>query len=472
MRDIIKTSALVLAEKIRRGEIKINEALDAVYEAEEQSRHLNCFITLCRERAYSKGAEIQKRIDAGEYISPLAGVPIGIKDNVAVKGVKMTCGSRMLENHVPPVSAAAVKKLEEAGLIIVGKLNMDEFAMGSTGETSYYGAVLNPVDKTRVPGGSSSGAAAAVAAGIIPLALGSDTGGSVRQPASFCGVYGFKPTYGTVSRNGLVAYASSFDQIGTIADNAPDCAALAAIISGRDCDDSTTEVTSPIRSDFVGSYSLCGKIIGVPNEFTDSCDENVRSAVNNALKRAESLGARVEYFSLPPLRFAVPAYYIIACAQASSNLARYDGVRFGRRAENFDDLTKMYIKSRSEGFGREVRRRIMLGNFVLSAGYCDAYYNKALKARRVIRDALLDAFKKYDFIAGAVYPSIAPKLGESLDYPLKTYLGDAYTVPANLAGHPAISVPCGKTAAVQLMAEPFADEKLLGAARCLASCSI
>ena len=447
MRDIIKDSALVLAEKIRCGEIKIAEVLDAVYESEKQNKELNCFITLCRERAYSKGSEIQKRIDAGEYISPLAGVPIGIKDNIAVKDVKMTCGSRML--------------------IIVGKLNMDEFAMGSTGETSYYGAVLNPVDKTRVPGGSSSGAAAAVAAGIIPLALGSDTGGSVRQPAAFCGVFGFKPTYGTVSRNGLVAYASSFDQIGAMARNASDCAALAAIISGRDCGDSTTEDTAPVRSDFVESYSLCGKIIGVPNEFIDNCGEDIRSAVNNALKKAESLGARVEYFSLPPLKFAVPAYYIIACAQASSNLARYDGVRFGRRAQNTDDLTKMYIKSRSEGFGREVRRRIMLGNFVLSAGYYDAYYNKALRARRVIRDTLSDAFKKYDFIAGAVYPSTAPKLGESLDDPLKTYIGDAYTVPANLAGLPAISVPCGKTAALQLMAAPFADENLLGAARCL-----
>ena len=414
MRDIIKDSALVLAEKIRCGEIKIAEVLDAVYESEKQNKELNCFITLCRERAYSKGSEIQKRIDAGEYISPLAGVPIGIKDNIAVKDVKMTCGSHMLENYVPPVSAAA-----------------------------------------------------AVAAGIVPLALGSDTGGSVRQPAAFCGVFGFKPTYGTVSRYGLVAYASSFDQIGAIARNASDCAALAAIISGRDCGDSTTEDTAPVRSDFVESYSLCGKIIGVPNEFIDNCGEDIRSAVNNALKKAESLGARVEYFSLPPLKFAVPAYYIIACAQASSNLARYDGVRFGRRAQNSDDLTKMYIKSRSEGFGREVRRRIMLGNFVLSAGYYDAYYNKALRARRVIRDTLSDAFKKYDFIAGAVYPSTAPKLGESLDDPLKTYIGDAYTVPANLAGLPAISVPCGKTAALQLMAAPFADENLLGAARCL-----
>ena len=256
-------------------------------------------------------------------------------------------------------------------------------------------------------------------------------------------------------------------QIGAIARNASDCAALAAIISGRDCGDSTTEDTAPVCSDFVESYSLCGKIIGVPNEFIDNCSEDIRSAVNNALKKAESLGARVEYFSLPPLKFAVPAYYIIACAQASSNLARYDGVRFGRRAQNSDDLIKMYIKSRSEGFGREVRRRIVLGNFVLSAGYYDAYYNKALRARRVIRDTLSDAFKKYDFIAGAVYPSTAPKLGESLDDPLKTYIGDAYTVPANLAGLPAISVPCEKTAALQLMAAPFADENLLGAARCL-----
>lgn len=467
MKDITKDSALVLAEKIRRGEIKIAEVLDSVYESEEQNRRLNCFIALCRERAYEKGAEIQKRIDAGENISPLAGVPIGIKDNIAVSGVRMTCGSRMLENYVPPVSAAAVKRLEEAGLIVIGKLNMDEFAMGSTGETSYYGAALNPVDETRVPGGSSSGAAAAVAAGIIPLALGSDTGGSVRLPAAFCGVFGFKPTYGTVSRNGLVSYASSFDQIGAIAKNAPDCAALAAIISGRDCGDLTSEDIEPMRLDSVRSYSLSGKTIGVPDEFINTCKEDIRGAVNEALKKAEVLGARVERFSLPPLEYAVPAYYIIACAQASSNLARYDGVRFGRRTESAESLTDMYIKSRSEGFGREVRRRIMLGNFVLSAGYYDAYYNKALKARRVIRDALSDAFKKYDFIAGAVYPSAAPKLGESLGDPLKTYLGDAYTVPANLAGLPAVSIPCGDMSAVQLMAAPFADESLLGAAKCL-----
>ena len=451
---------------IKNKEISSAELTKSVFDRiKAVEGKVDAYLTLDEENAMKKAAEIDEKLAKGEELSPLAGIPVGIKDNISTKGLRTTCASKMLGNYVPPFNATVMNKLDD--IVITGKLNMDEFAMGSTGETSYYGAVLNPVDKTRVPGGSSSGAAAAVAAGIVPLALGSDTGGSVRQPAAFCGVFGFKPTYGTVSRNGLVAYASSFDQIGAIARNASDCAALAAIISGRDCGDSTTEDTAPVRSDFVESYSLCGKIIGVPNEFIDNCGEDIRSAVNNALKKADSLGARVEYFSLPPLKFAVPAYYIVACAQASSNLARYDGVRFGRRAQNSDDLTKMYIKSRSEGFGREVRRRIMLGNFVLSAGYYDAYYNKALRARRVIRDTLSDAFKKYDFIAGAVYPSTAPKLGESLDDPLKTYIGDAYTVPANLAGLPAISVPCGKTAALQLMAAPFADENLLGAARCL-----
>lgn len=466
MGDIIKLSALALGEKIGRGEIKIAEVLDAVYKSEEENRRLNCFITLCRERAYEKGAEIQRRLDAGEYISPLAGVPIGIKDNIAVDGVKMTCGSRILEDYVPPVSATAVKKLEDAGLIVVGKLNMDEFAMGSTGETSYFGAVLNPLDETRVPGGSSSGAAAAVAAGIIPLALGSDTGGSVRQPAAFCGVFGFKPTYGAVSRNGLVAYASSFDQIGVTAATAADCAALENIISGCDGGDATSEEIKPSRADGE-EFSLRGKKIGVPEEFISSCGKDIREAVAAALKKAEALGAEVEYFSLPPLKFSVPAYYIIACAQASSNLARYDGVRFGRRAENAADPTEMYIKSRSEGFGREVRRRIMLGNFVLGAGYYDAYYNRALKARRVIRDAVLNAFEKYDFLACPVYPSAAPRLGESLKDPLRTYLGDAYTVTANLAGLPAISIPCKNMCALQLMAAPFDDGNLLSAAGAL-----
>ena len=464
---LYEKNAAELSAMLQKKECSAVELTQDVLERiEEKESAVGAYVTRC-EDCLDQAKAVDDARAAGKELHPLAGIPIGIKDNISTKGIRTTCSSKMLGNYVPPFDATVMQPVREAGMVITGKMNMDEFAMGSTGETSYYGAVLNPVDKTRVPGGSSSGAAAAVAAGIVPLALGSDTGGSVRQPAAFCGVFGFKPTYGTVSRNGLVAYASSFDQIGAIARNASDCAALAAIISGRDCGDSTTEDTAPVRSDFVESYSLCGKIIGAPNEFIDNCGEDIRSAVNNALKKADSLGARVEYFSLPPLKFAVPAYYIVACAQASSNLARYDGVRFGRRAQNSDDLTKMYIKSRSEGFGREVRRRIMLGNFVLSAGYYDAYYNKALRARRVIRDTLSDAFKKYDFIAGAVYPSTAPKLGESLDDPLKTYIGDAYTVPANLAGLPAISVPCGKTAALQLMAAPFADENLLGAARCL-----
>lgn len=338
MGDIIKLSALALGEKIVRGEIKIAEVLDAVYKSEEENRRLNCFITLCRERAYEKGAEIQRRLDAGEYISPLAGVPIGIKDNIAVDGVKMTCGSRILEDYVPPVSAAAVKKLEDAGIIVVGKLNMDEFAMGSTGETSYFGAVLNPLDETRVPGGSSSGAAAAVAAGIIPLALGSDTGGSVRQPAAFCGVFGFKPTYGAVSRNGLVAYASSFDQIGVTAAEAADCAALENIISGRDGGDATSEEIRPVRADGE-EFSFHGKRIGVPEEFISSCGKDIREAVAAALKKAEALGAEVEYFSLPPLEFSVPAYYnnCLRAGELESRAVRRSSLRAARRKRRRPD---------------------------------------------------------------------------------------------------------------------------------------
>ena len=468
--DITELSALGLARRISSGELAVAEALDATFAAiDEKNKKYNCFITLCRERAYERARAVQAEIDAGMLLSPLAGVPIGVKDNICVEGVRMTCGSRMLENYVSPYSACAVEKLERAGLIVVGTLNMDEFAMGSSTETSYFGAALNPCDTARVPGGSSGGAAAALASGMIPLALGSDTGGSVRQPASFCGVTGFKPTYGAVSRRGLTAYASSFDQIGPMARCADDCAAVMGIISGRDSGDPTSADSKPVSFDAVSKYSLEGRTVGVPEEFFDGAlNKDVRSAVLSALERLRKLGARVESFSLPMLKYAVPAYYIIACAQASSNLSRYDGLRYGRRAEA-GDLADTYIKSRTEGFGAEVKRRIMLGNFVLSAGYYEAYYNKALKVRGLIHSAMLNAFDKYDFIAGPVYPTAAPKLGE-LDDPLKAYLGDEYTVIANLAGLPAVSVPCGAgeeflPVGLQLMARPFADEELLGAAK-------
>ena len=470
MRDMIKDSALVLAEKIKCGEIKIAEVLDAVYESEEQNKELNCFITLCRERAYSKGSEIQKRIDAGEYISPLAGVPIGIKDNIAVKDVKMTCGSHMLENYVPPVSAAAVEKLEEAGLIIVGKLNMDEFAMGSTGETSYYGAVLNPVDKTRVPGGSSSGAAAAVAAGIIPLALGSDTGGSVRQPAAFCGIVGVKPTYGRVSRYGLVAFASSLDQIGPMTQTVEDAAILLQAISGHDRKDSTS-ANCPVP-DFEAALGrdVKGLKVGIPSEyFTSGNHPGISEAVQNTVKQLENLGAELVEVNLPHADAVVAAYYIIACAEASSNLSRFDGVRYGKRAEDAAGLVELFSRTREEGFGPEVKRRIILGTYVLSSGYYDAYYSRAQKVRSLVARDFAEAFSRADIIVGPTSPAPAPKIGDSALDHLQTYLADIYTIPANLAGLPAMSIPCGTVresgmelpVGFQMMAPHFREDLLL-----------
>ena len=470
MRDIIKDSALVLAEKIRCGEIKIVEVLDAVYESEKQNKELNCFITLCRERAYSKGTEIQKRIDAGEYISPLAGVPIGIKDNIAVKDVKMTCGSRMLENYVPPVSAAAVEKLEEAGLIIVGKLNMDEFAMGSTTETSAFGETKNPWNTEHVPGGSSGGSCAAVAAEECFYALGSDTGGSIRQPSAFCGVTGIKPTYGTVSRYGLIAYGSSLDQIGPVAKDVTDCATILEAITSYDKKDSTsiqreeTDFTSALVDDVKGMK------IGIPRDyFGEGLDAEVKDAILAAAKKLEEKGAIVEEFDLSLVEYAIPAYYVIADAEASSNLARFDGVKYGYRTKDYEGLHNMYKKSRSEGFGAEVKRRIMLGSFVLSSGYYDAYYLKALRTKALIKQAFDKAFAKYDVILGPAAPTTAPKLGESLSDPLKMYLGDIYTVSVNLAGLPGISLPCGIDSkglpiGMQLIGDCFKEKNIIRAA--------
>ena len=392
-----------------------------------------------------------------------------MKDNICTAGRRTTCASRILSDFIPPCDAFAVKKLKEAGCILIGKTNMDEFAMGSTSETGAFGAVRNPWDRTRAAGGSSGGSAAAVAAGECFLALGSDTGGSIRQPAGFCGIVGMKPTYGTVSRNGLIAYGSSLDQIGPLCRDVADCAALLEAISGKDRMDSTSMER---RTDFTAALTgdAKGLRIGIPKDyFSEGLDEEVKTAVRQAAQKLAQLGAQVEEFDLSLTEYAVPAYYTIASAEASSNLERFDGVKYGYRTPEYEGLHDMYKRTRSEGFGTEVKRRIMLGSFVLSSGYYDAYYLKALRVKAMIRKAFDEAFSRFDCILGPVAPAPAPLLGESLKDPIRMYLGDIYTISANLAGIPGISLPCCLTAeglpiGVQLMADCFQEKKLLRAA--------
>ncbi len=471
MNDITKMTALELSAAIRQKKISVTEAVNAYLDnIEKLNPELNCYITVCRDEALSRAAEVQSGIDSGRICGRLAGVPIAIKDNICTKGIKTTCASKMLENFVAPYNATVIDRINAEGMIILGKLNMDEFAMGSTGETSYFGSVKNPVNPERSAGGSSSGAAAAVAAELAPIALGSDTGGSVRQPASYCGVTGLKPTYSAVSRYGLIAYASSLDQIGIIGKNSADCAALFDVISGADERDMTCSKEFAFDYNSVRAENLSGKRIGIANEFLNvGLSPAVKQNLLDSAKRFETLGASIDYFDLPELKYAVPAYYVIACAEASSNLARYDGVRFGHRSEAAKTLDEMFVFSRSEGLGDEVRRRIMLGSFVLSQGYYDAYYKKAVTAKQLITKAFEKAFERYDFILSPVTPDTAPVLGESLGNPLKMYLSDIYTVTANLAGIPAVSLPCGydgngMPVGIQLMAKRFGEAELLSAA--------
>ncbi|MDR0314493.1 MAG: Asp-tRNA(Asn)/Glu-tRNA(Gln) amidotransferase subunit GatA [Oscillospiraceae bacterium] len=469
--DICKMTALELAGKIHSKEIMIKDALDAVYKnIDKFDAEYNCYISTCREPAYRRAVEIQARIDAGEIISALAGVPVSVKDNICTKDIETTCASLMLKNFKPIYSASVIDKMEAADMILIGKLNMDEFAMGSTSETSYFGEISNPWDKGRVPGGSSGGAAASVSAQEAFLSLGSDTGGSIRQPCSFCGVTGLKPTYGSVSRYGLIAYASSLDQIGPIAKDVADCAALFEIISGKDAKDGTSMDFPKFEYPNVTNGSIKGKKIGIPADYLGrgiSCD--VKDAILNAKRELENLGAIVEEFAMPIVKYAIPAYYIIACAEACSNLSRYDGIKYGYSSPLAENLKDTYIKSRSEGLGMEVKRRIMLGNFVLSSGYYDSYYKKALMAKKLIQQSFFDAFTKYDILLGPVAPTTALKKGESLSDPLKMYLGDIYTVMINIAGLPAVSVPCGfdkdnLPIGMQLIGKPFDETTILQAA--------
>ena len=469
--DILEYSAVELSAAIREGRVTATDAMEAVLaRIDAREKDINAYVTIDREQAMRAAAAAQAKIEKGELTGLLAGVPVAVKDNICTQDLLTTCASKMLAHFVPTFSAEAVVSLEKAGAVIIGKTNMDEFAMGSTTETSAYGETRNPWNTAHVPGGSSGGSAAAVAAGECFFALGSDTGGSIRQPAAFCGVVGLKPTYGTVSRYGLIAYGSSLDQIGPLTKNVADCAAVLELIASHDSKDSTSvrREDTDFASALVDDVS-CMKI-GIPRDYLgEGLDAEVKEAVLAAAKVLEEKGAVVEMFDLSLVEYAIPAYYTIASAEASSNLERFDGVKYGYRTDTCEGLHNMYKKTRSEGFGAEVKRRIMLGSFVLSSGYYDAYYLKALKVKAMIKKAFDDAFAKYDLILGPVAPTTAPKLGESLSDPLKMYLGDIYTISVNLAGLPGISVPCGTDSGglpigLQLIADSFQEKKLIQAA--------
>lgn len=470
--NLMNITAVELGKKIQSGEVTAPDAaLAALDNIKKSEDTLNSFVTVLSEDAVLARAEqVQKKIENGELTGPLAGVPVAIKDNMCTKNVLTTCSSKMLANFTPTYTAEAVLNLERAGAVMIGKTNMDEFAMGSTTETSAYGITRNPHNTDHVPGGSSGGSCAAVAASECSFALGSDTGGSIRQPSSFCGVTGIKPTYGTVSRYGLIAYGSSLDQIGPIAKDVTDCATILEIISSYDKKDSTSlkrddlDFTSALVSDVTGMK------IGIPKEYIgEGLDPDVRTAILHAADVLRANGAVVEEFDLKLVEYAIPAYYVIASAEASSNLSRFDGVKYGYRSGDYEGLHNMYKKTRSEGFGPEVKRRIMLGSFVLSSGYYDAYYLKALRTKALIKKEFDQAFAKYDVILGPAAPATAPKIGESLSDPLKMYLGDIYTISVNLAGLPGISLPCGTDAGglpigLQLIGDCFQEKSIIRAA--------
>ncbi len=466
LRDL---TALELGAAIKGGEVSVKEAVQAALDQiSAQDDKLNAFITVTGRRALDRAEKLQAGVRDAE--SPLYGVPMAIKDNICTKGIRTTCASKILGNFAPPYDATAAERLERAGAVSLGKLNMDEFAMGSTSETSFYGPVRNPWDLERVPGGSSGGAAAAVAAGMGWYAVGSDTGGSIRQPASYCGVTGMKPTYGAVSRYGLIAYASSLDQIGPLCRDAADCAAVLDALMGRDPRDGTSldggygcllaELSGDIR----------GMKIGLPVDcYGEGLDGEVKTAVLAAAGVLKDRGAEIVELSFPVMEYVVPAYYIIAAAEASSNLSRFDGVKYGWRAAEYDGLTDLYRKTRTQGFGAEVKRRILLGTFVLSSGYYDAYYKKALQVKAVVKEAFDQAFQRCGLLLTPVAPATAPRLGESLSDPLQMYLSDVYTVSVNLAGLPGLSMPCGFDSkslpiGAQLVGPHFGEGRLLNAA--------
>jgi len=470
--NLMSLTAVELGKKIKSGEVRVVDAVNAAFDQiEAVEKDINSYVTVYKkEEVLEKAEHIQKLIDEGQLTGPLAGVPVAIKDNMCTRDKLTTCSSKILGNFYPTYSAEAVINLEKAGAVIIGKTNMDEFAMGSTTETSFYGPTKNPWNKEHVPGGSSGGSCAAVAAEECSYALGSDTGGSIRQPSSFCGVTGIKPTYGTVSRYGLIAYGSSLDQIGPVAKDVTDCATILETIASYDSKDST----SVKRDDYNFTEALVedvkGLKIGIPKDyFGEGLEPEVKEAILKAVDVLKDKGAIVEEFDLSLVEYAIPAYYVIASAEANSNLSRFDGVKYGYRTEEYNGLHNMYKKTRSEGFGEEVKRRIMLGSFVLSSGYYDAYYLKALRTKALIKKAFDEAFAKYDVIIGPAAPTTAPKLGDSLSDPIKMYLGDIYTISVNLAGLPGISVPCGQDSnglpiGMQIIGDCFKEKNIIRAA--------
>ena len=469
--SISDMTALELGRRIQSGDITAVQAAEAsLARIKGMEPSVHAFVTVNEEKTMEQAGKVQADIEAGRLKGPLAGVPVAIKDNMCTKGMRTTCSSRILGNFIPTYTAQAVSNLEQAGAVILGKTNMDEFAMGSTTETSAFGVTRNPWNLEHVPGGSSGGSCAAVAAGECFYALGSDTGGSIRQPSSFCGVTGIKPTYGTVSRYGLIAYGSSLDQIGPVAKDVSDCAAVLEVLASHDPKDSTSMERRDCDFTSALSEDVRGMRIGIPESyFGQGLDQEVKDAVLEAARVLGEKGAIVETFDLKLAEYAIPAYYVIASAEASSNLSRFDGVKYGYRAPEYEGLHSMYKKSRSLGFGPEVKRRIMLGSFVLSSGYYDAYYLKALRTKALIKKEFDRAFASYDVILAPAAPSTAPRLGQSLGDPLKMYLGDIYTISVNLAGLPGISLPCGLDSkglpiGLQLIGDCFKEKNIIRAA--------
>ena len=469
--DITELTVHELQEKIEKKELTIKDIMQAyIDKIDEKEKDVQAFVTELKDEAKKQAEEIQDKIDKGEIKGKLAGIPIGIKDNICTKGIKTTCSSHMLENFISPYNATVMEKINEQNMINLGKLNMDEFAMGGSTEYSYFKKTKNPWNLNKVPGGSSGGSASAVSANMVPWALGSDTGGSIRQPASFCGVVGLKPTYGLVSRYGLVAFASSLDQIGPIAKDVEDTAILLNIIAGHDKKDSTSADIEKKDYTMNLKQNIKGKKIGVPKEFFgEGINTEVKETLEKAIQTYKNLGAEIEEFSLDIAQYSLATYYIIACAEASSNLGRFDGIRYGYRAKDFKNLKELYTKSRSEGFGAEVKRRIILGTYVLSSGYYDAYYKKAQQVRTLVMNEFNKAFEKYDVILTPTSPTVAFDIGSKSNNPLEMYLADICTVSVNIAGLPGISIPCGidkqgMPIGMQLIGNKFEEDKLLNIA--------
>lgn len=467
MKSICEMTAEEIGKAYREKTLTVPEVVKAFLDnIEKEDEKIKAYITVCKEEALKKADEVQAMFDGGKEMGPLAGIPIAIKDNICTKGVRTTCASKMLENFIPPYDASVMKKIEATNAIILGKTNMDEFAMGGSTENSAFFITKNPVNLDKVPGGSSGGSAAAVAGKMAPISLGSDTGGSIREPASFCGIVGMKPTYGLVSRYGLVAFASSLDQIGPFSKTVRDNAVLLTSIAGHDEMDSTSANVENKDYEKALVNDVKGLKIGVPKEyFGEGINEEVRASLEKAIEKYKELGAEVEECSLPVTEYALPTYYIIACAEASSNLGRYDGIRYGYRTKNFESLKDIYKNSRTEGFGDEVKRRIILGTYVLSSGYYDAYYKKAQKVRTLVKKGFEEAFEKYDVLLTPTVPTVAFDIGSKSKNPLEMYMTDILTVSINIAGVPAISIPCGKDSSgmpigMQLIAKHFNEETL------------